>query len=108
MGLECCPESCILHLELEKTDHTLLSNLLIAAKLLIAQKWKTEDIPTIHDWRFKCQYILLMHKLTTIRKGKDHWIQAISKFMCVWEKFILYFNQVRLQDNLDRRVLEIL
>lgn len=33
--------------------------------------------------------MLLIYKTTAIRKGKDHWVQAISKFMSIWKIYSL-------------------
>lgn len=52
-----------------RKDSILLYNLLITVKLLIAQKWRSEEVSNIHEWRVKCQYMLLMRKLTEIRQG---------------------------------------
>lgn len=46
-----CLESCLLHLYLGKKVRILLNNLLIVTKLVTAQKWKYEIVPTISEWR---------------------------------------------------------
>lgn len=94
--LKCTLESCLLFDSVQKGSHTSEQlNLLIAAKLLVAQKQKTEDVPTVHDWVQKCQYKLLMNKLTAIRKGDEGQVKAISNFEDMWMKFIEYWNQIR-------------
>lgn len=37
-----------LNLKLGKNDTTLLNNLLVAAKILIIKKWKTDNVPPLH------------------------------------------------------------
>lgn len=59
--LEFTLESCLLHLYISKKDAILTNNLLIAAKLLKEQNWKSRKIPYIGDWNTKCQYLLLMN-----------------------------------------------
>lgn len=85
-----------------------LAHLLIAANLLIAQKWRSEKVPSIYDWQNKCQYLLVMCKLTTIRKGDDDQGLAIIKFENTWTKFIKYWTHVRPQSNITKDVLSIL
>lgn len=58
IALRLAPESCLLHLYLGIIICALLSNLLIAAKLLIAETWKFEKISTITEWRQKCLCII--------------------------------------------------
>lgn len=68
-----------MHLGLCKKDPVPVSNLLIAAKLLIAQKRKLEEVPFVEDWQQKCQYMWLMNKRTAIRKGNDGLGTAVDK-----------------------------
>lgn len=65
---------------------------MLVSNLLIAQKWKTEDVPIIHDWRQKCHYMLLMNKLTAIRKGNKGQVTVISNFEDTGMKCIEYWN----------------
>lgn len=50
-------------LEMCDKHHVLLSNLLLPAKILIAQYWKTEKVPSIYEWQ---QIIFLMNKVVSI------------------------------------------
>lgn len=52
--------------------------------------------------------MLLMNKLTAIRKGNNGQGKAILNFRNVWITFIDYWKQVRLQDDLSKEVLDIL
>lgn len=54
--------------------------MLIAAKLVIAQNWKAETVPSIGGWHMKCQYLLLMNKLTVVKKEKGQ-VLAMQLFM---------------------------
>lgn len=68
LPLKFLPGNCLLHLDfkLSTYDTVLMNNLLV----LIAKKWRTEEVPTIHEWRAKCQFLLLMNKLTTIKRAR--------------------------------------
>lgn len=78
---------CLLHLNfnLSRQDTILLNNLLTVAKSLIAKKWETDEIPTVHELRFECQFLLLINKLTAIKRGSE---LASYDFSAVWSKFI--------------------
>lgn len=82
--LEFKPESCLLHLfdGLGRPEIILLNNLLVAARLLIAKIWKTQITPSISKWRFKCQYCLLMCKLTAIKSAKNGSENALRSLLC--------------------------
>lgn len=86
----------MLHLYLGKKDHILVSNLLIAAKILIAEKWRSEEVLSLYEWQHKSQHVLLMNKLTAICRGKDNFVTAIDNFETVWKTIIEYWKQVRL------------
>lgn len=63
-------KTCLLHLftDLNIPEPVLLNNLLVVVKLLIAQYWKSKLVTSIKEWRIKCQYLLLMNKLTAIKR----------------------------------------
>lgn len=65
------PESCLFEYDLGSPKTILLNNLSGAARLLIAKHWKTQIIPSISEWRFKCQYCLLTCKLPAIKSVKN-------------------------------------
>lgn len=92
----------------QKKNPVLLSNLLIAAKLLVAQKWKSLVVPTIYEWQSKCQHLLLMNKLTTIAKARNgSTTSALTQFGQTWEKFLNYWNESRPHSGLRKKILEI-
>lgn len=66
-----------------------MSNLLEAAKLLIAKYWKSRLVPNIQEWRVKCQYLCLMNKLTAVKLVKNGNKDAYQIFLNVWLKFII-------------------
>lgn len=100
-------ESCLLHVGLQKIDLVLLSNLLLAAKLLIAYRWKWEIIPIVEEWREKCQHVMLRrNKLTAIKKGSTDLGKAVEKFKQTWMKFIEYWK--RPQDRFGGVSLDVL
>lgn len=92
IALELTPEACLLHLYLDRKDNVLLSNMLITVILLVAQKWKSLDAPTIDEWQSKCQHLLLMNKLSAIAKEWNGSKNAVLKFIWTWQKFINYGN----------------
>lgn len=101
--LKLITEVCLLHQCLGKYDNVLLSNLLIAAKLLIAKKWKSEDVPTIYEWQNKC----LNEQTKAIFKEWNGQRNALSQFRRIWERFLNYWNKVRLLGALTKEILEI-
>lgn len=108
ISLNFIPKSGLLHLYLGKKGYILVSDLLFAAKALIAQKWRSEEITLLYELQHKCQHILLMSKLTGISKGRDHLVTAVINLEKVWRNFIKYWKQVRPQDNTVTDVLTIL
>lgn len=102
---------CLLHLQLKLNKFDLIlvnNNLFLAAKMLIAKFWLQETIPTILEWRIKGQYLLLMSKLTAIKKGREGNELAVSMFTKVWTKFMAYGSQVKPEDNITQQVLQTL
>lgn len=67
-----------------------------------------EELASIHDWKFKYQFLLLIYKFTTVRHGNDYRVQAVLNFKKVWRKLINYWNENRPQDNLEQKFLDIL
>lgn len=55
---------------IQKKGRTLL-NMLIAAKLIIVKNWKSDFILTVREWQVKCQYVLLIGKLTAIQRFRN-------------------------------------
>lgn len=59
-----------------------ISNLLIAPKMLIAQKWKPEELPVVNECPKTCQYMLMNMSSTAINdiyKNMDK-IQIVGTF----------------------------
>lgn len=46
---------------------TLLNNLLVAAMILVAKNWKSQNVAKLHEWRLRCYHSLLMSKITAIK-----------------------------------------
>lgn len=101
------PENCLLHLftNLGKNETILLNNLLVADKSLITKYWKSQLIPTIHEWQIKCQYSLLMHKLTAIKGAQNGSVCAVYNFYAIWSPYITYWNKVKPRYNIGQEPL---
>lgn len=65
----------------------------MAAKTLIAKYWKMEGIPTVYERQVKCQYLLLMNKLTAIKSMNNGSELALRSFSNIWSKFTTYWGQ---------------
>lgn len=103
------PESCLLHLftDLGIAETRLLNNLLVQAKILIAKYWKSQTIPTESEWQIKCQYSLLMNKLTAIKGLRNGSGNALPNFYSTWTRYIAYWNIIKPKHNLSCAVLDI-
>lgn len=66
------------------SDETLLSHLLVAARLLLAVYWKSDQIPILEEWFQKIRYILLMGNLTEINRLKNGDVKALESFKKSW------------------------
>lgn len=65
---------------------TIIVNMLAAASMLIASKWKTPDIPTVNEWLTKVRFMgLLAKKLSAVCRYNLQvmWVQLI-KFTQQW------------------------
>lgn len=49
----------------------LLGHLIMAAKILLASKWKTEDLPSKEEWLWQNQYMCSMGKIFVQIKMKE-------------------------------------
>lgn len=108
ISLTFTPENLLLHLfhGLGKNKTTLLNNLLVSAKMLIAKYWKSQSTPTVHEWQIKCQYTLLMHKLTVIKCIQNGSICAMYNFYSIWSPYITYWSKIKPRNNITRELLE--
>lgn len=87
------PECLLLHIVplKNKVLLTLLNNMLVAAKILVARNWQSQTIrATLHEWRVKCHNLLLMNKITAIKRIKNGSDLAMQTFVNTWSKFIVY------------------
>lgn len=68
---------------------TLLGHLIAAARLLLAAKWKSENLPTRKEWLQKVQYMRLMDKISVLLrlKGMENMVQ--KRFKLCWDGMIL-------------------
>ena len=81
--------------DIEKKDIRLFQYATAAARILLAQKWKQEELPTKEEWTVKLTEYAEMDKLTgRIREQRD------QKFIKDWLKFTNY-----LKDNLHLNTL---
>uniref|UniRef100_A0A670IBL2 Reverse transcriptase domain-containing protein n=1 Tax=Podarcis muralis TaxID=64176 RepID=A0A670IBL2_PODMU len=73
--------------DIRRKDFKLFQYAVTAARILLAQKWKQEEIPTIEEWRSKLLDYVELDKLTgKIRYAKD------QKFTKDWEKLVDYLK----------------
>lgn len=103
------PESCLLHLfiDLDRIEMSLLNNLLLAAKMLIAKNWKTQIVPTIHAWHMKCHYVLLMNKQSAMKSVINGSNMAMRVFSVLWSNLVIYWKTQYPMNNFLQPVLEI-
>ena len=71
--------------ELRKKYGYLMLYMITAARILYAQYWKKEHIPTIEEWMFKLLKLAQMAKLTILMKDKN-----ISRFKELWQPLLDY------------------
>lgn len=70
---------------------------------------KSEEVPTIDDWRVKCQYYLfMMNKLTAIKRLWNERELALMFFSNILSKFVIYWSKVRPRDDIVKHALEML
>ncbi|CAI5775440.1 Hypothetical predicted protein [Podarcis lilfordi] len=73
--------------KIKKEDYIMFQYATVAARILLAQNWKTPNIPTVKDWQIKLFEYLELAKMTqNIRQQKD------TKFNDDWTKFITYME----------------
>lgn len=66
----------------------LLANMLAAANLLIAQRWKTGEVPSLDEWLLKVCHLCLLNKLSAAcryRMGSAH---ALKNNSLHWDCFL--------------------
>uniref|UniRef100_A0A670KCB4 Reverse transcriptase domain-containing protein n=1 Tax=Podarcis muralis TaxID=64176 RepID=A0A670KCB4_PODMU len=82
--------------EIKKTDQTFFQYATAAARIQIAQKWKTSDLPAIGEWQMRLyQYIELARLTQKIRQHNS------SKLKNEWNKFLIYFENIQGLNNLS-------
>ncbi|CAI5793192.1 Hypothetical predicted protein [Podarcis lilfordi] len=73
--------------ELKKKDCKLFMYATTAARILLSQKWKSQEIPTLMEWQTKMFDSIDLVKLTyKIRNQKE------AKFEKDWNKFVEYIR----------------
>uniref|UniRef100_A0A670IGS1 Reverse transcriptase domain-containing protein n=1 Tax=Podarcis muralis TaxID=64176 RepID=A0A670IGS1_PODMU len=73
--------------EIKKEDKVLFQYATTAARLLIAQNWKSQNTPSIEEWQTKLFEFVNLAKLTQkIRNQKN------AKFVNDWNKFLTYIE----------------
>lgn len=85
------PEACLLGLigtEIKIEDQNLFMYATAAARTLLAQRWKVQDIPTIQEWQAKLTEYAELAKLSgRIRDQGD------QRYQNNWSKFIEYLKK---------------
>uniref|UniRef100_A0A670IZP3 Reverse transcriptase domain-containing protein n=1 Tax=Podarcis muralis TaxID=64176 RepID=A0A670IZP3_PODMU len=73
--------------DIKRKDCKIFQYAVTAARIVVAQKWKQEESPTITEWRLKLTEYAELDKLTgKIRYSKD------QKFIDDWGKFVGYLE----------------
>lgn len=73
--------------EIKNADQTFFQYAITAARILIAQKWKSPEIPSVRDWQVKLfQYIELANLTQRIRHHN------MAKVKSDWNKFLNYIK----------------
>ena len=67
--------------------------MITAARLLYAQKWKNEIIPTVNEWIIKMMELAEMATLTTIIKEG-----SATKFIVDWKHFVEFVQEIEKND----------
>uniref|UniRef100_A0A670JZL5 Reverse transcriptase domain-containing protein n=1 Tax=Podarcis muralis TaxID=64176 RepID=A0A670JZL5_PODMU len=73
--------------EIKKDDQTLFQYAAVSARILLAQSWKSANIPTISEWQTKLiEYMDIAMMTQKIRQQKN------TKFINDWNKFLSYME----------------
>uniref|UniRef100_A0A803TLV0 Reverse transcriptase domain-containing protein n=1 Tax=Anolis carolinensis TaxID=28377 RepID=A0A803TLV0_ANOCA len=76
-------------LKLDTNDDKLFTYICTAARIIIAKRWKTEEIPQLENWLEKVEEIKDMDKLTFyLKTSRGKLIKSTN-----WEKFDKYINE---------------
>uniref|UniRef100_A0A670J1I6 Reverse transcriptase domain-containing protein n=1 Tax=Podarcis muralis TaxID=64176 RepID=A0A670J1I6_PODMU len=79
----------ILGNEIKKKDRKFVYYAVTAARVILAQKWKQQEIPTVDEWRTKVLDYAESDKLT----GKIRYLRD-QKFIKEWGKFVDYLEHI--------------
>uniref|UniRef100_A0A670I9Y7 Reverse transcriptase domain-containing protein n=1 Tax=Podarcis muralis TaxID=64176 RepID=A0A670I9Y7_PODMU len=79
----------ILRQEIKKEDCRLVYYAVTAARVLIAQRWKQQETPTVEEWRSKLSEYAELDKLT----GKIRYIKD-QVFIKDWGKYVDYLEGI--------------
>lgn len=82
--------------EIKKTDQTFVQYAMTAARILIAQKWKSPNLPTVEEWQIRLyQYIELARLSEKLRFNNT------ARYKDEWNKFLIYFENTQGISNLS-------
>lgn len=73
--------------EIKKEDKNLFLYATTAARIMLAQNWKMEVIPTISDWQVKMINYAELAKITGRLRDQDE-----QKFHDNWNKYLTYIR----------------
>lgn len=73
--------------KIKKIDRKLFQYATVAARILVAQKWKTSEIPTVMEWQVKLFECTELAKMTHRIRNQEG-----SKFVEEWSKFVTYIE----------------
>lgn len=85
-----------------------VANMLTAASMLTAGKWKTQDIWTITEWFIKVRIVRLLAKLLAICRYRDGNVDALTTFVQQWGPLMHFKNPGFSQLNRHAEVLALL
>uniref|UniRef100_A0A8D0C1K1 Uncharacterized protein n=1 Tax=Salvator merianae TaxID=96440 RepID=A0A8D0C1K1_SALMN len=69
--------------------NVLLQNMVTAARIVYAQKWNGDKIPTVGDWLVKIMELAEMDKLTNLLRNK-----TVDRFYRNWKPFIDFLQEL--------------
>lgn len=85
----------------------LLTHMLIAAALLIAEHWKEHEKVTMTEWIAKVRYMCLISKLTAVMRHWGGQSNALNAFKLQWSCFVKS-KYSKVQERVSSQVLSIL
>lgn len=86
----------------------LIMNALVAAKMVVAAKWKSQHLRPSEEQLLKFRFIFLMNNLSAIANYYEGHESVVEKFKKCWTPFLLYWNQIKPKENIENDILGML